>query len=79
MEGIALGPDYPGNCYVGLPAALLEYRSAAHSPALQQEHEADVLEVLRVTRTTVLREEHFAALRVNWQPKPDNFAVLPRS
>lgn len=77
MEGIALGPDYPGNCYVAFQRRLLEYQQRGFILALcSKNNEADVLEVLRRHPHQVLREERFAALRVNWQPKPDNLRSL---
>ena len=77
MEGIALGPDYPGNCYVAFQRRLLEYQQRGFILALcSKNNEADVLEVLRRHPHQALREEHFAALRVNWRPKPDNLRSL---
>jgi FkbH-like protein len=77
LEGIALGPDYPGNCYVDFQRRLLEYQQRGFILALcSKNNQADVLEVLRRHPHQVLREEHFAALRVNWQPKPDNLRSL---
>ena len=77
LEGIALGPDYPGNCYVDFQRRLLEYQQRGFILALcSKNNQADVLEVLRRHPHQVLREEHFAALRINWQPKPDNLRSL---
>lgn len=77
MDGIALGPDYPGNCYVAFQRRVLEYRQRGFILALcSKNNEADVLEVLRRHPHQVLREEHFAALRVNWQDKPQNLQAL---
>jgi len=36
----------------------------------------DVLEVLRNHPHQLLREEHFASIRVNWDPKPENLRSL---
>jgi FkbH-like protein len=76
-EGIALGPDYPGNCYVAFQRRLLEYQQRGFILALcSKNNEGDVLEVLRRHPHQVLREEHFAALRVNWHDKPQNLQAL---
>src|SRR4030095_3537438 len=76
-DGIALGPDYPGNCYVAFQRRVLEYQQRGFILALcSKNNEADVLEVLRRHPHQVLREEYFAALRVNWQDKPQNLQAL---
>ncbi|HEY7204594.1 MAG TPA: HAD-IIIC family phosphatase [Methylomirabilota bacterium] len=77
IEGIALGPDYPGNCYVAFQRRVLEYQQRGFILALcSKNNEADVLEVLRRHPHQVLREEHFAGLRINWQDKPQNLQAL---
>ena len=77
LEGIALGPDYPGNCYVAFQRRVLEYQQRGFVLAMcSKNNEADVLEVLRRHPHQVLREEHFAALRVNWRDKPQNLRAL---
>lgn len=76
-DGIALGPDYPGNCYVAFQRRLLEYQQRGFVLALcSKNNEADVMEVLRRHPHQVLREEHFAALTVNWRDKPQNLQAL---
>jgi FkbH-like protein len=73
MHGIALGPDYPGNAYVAFQRRLLQYQQRGFVLALcSKNNEADVLEVLRDHPHQVLRERHFAAIAVNWEPKPGN-------
>jgi len=77
IDGIALGPEYPGNCYVAFQRRVLEYQQRGFILALcSKNNEADVLEVLRRHPHQILREEHFAALRVNWQDKPRNLQAL---
>lgn len=77
LEGIALGPDYPGNCYVAFQRRVLEFQQRGFVLALcSKNNEADVLEVLRRHPHQVLREEHFAALSVNWRDKPQNLRAL---
>lgn len=77
--GIALGPDYPGSCFVAFQQRLLRLRQRGLLLAMcSKNNEADVLEVLRSHPHQVLREEHFAALRVDWEPKPANLERLAR-
>ncbi|HMO46581.1 MAG TPA: HAD-IIIC family phosphatase [Rubrivivax sp.] len=76
-HGIALGPEYPGKVYVDFQRRLLDFRQRGFLLAMcSKNNEADVLEVLRDHPHQVLRESHFAARRVNWEPKPDNIESL---
>ncbi len=76
-DGIALGPDYPGSVFVAFQRRLLDYQQRGLLLALcSKNNEADVLEVLRQHPHQLLREPHFAALRVNWSPKPANLREL---
>lgn len=77
MDGIALGPDYPGNAYVEFQRRILDFQQRGFILAMcSKNNAADVDQVLREHPHMVLREEHFAARRVNWLPKPDNLASL---
>ncbi len=79
LQGIALGPEYPGKVYLDFQRRLLDYRQRGFVLAMcSKNNEADVLEVLREHPHQVLRESHFAARRVNWEPKPDNLESLAR-
>lgn len=76
-EGIALGPDYPGNCYVAFQRRLLDYQQRGFILALcSKNNPDDALEVLRSHPHQLLRESHFAAMRINWEPKPHNLRSL---
>ncbi len=77
MEGIALGPEYPGNCFVSFQRRLLDYQQRGFILALcSKNNPDDALEVLRSHPHQVLRESHFAAIRINWEPKPANLRSL---
>ncbi len=76
-DGIALGPDYPGNCYVDFQRRLLDYQQRGFLLALcSKNNPDDALEVLRSHPHQLLRESHFAAMRINWEPKPHNLRSL---
>ena len=76
-EGIKLGPDYPGSAYLDFQRRLLALQGRGLLLALcSKNNEADVLEVLRTHPHQVLREEHFVAMRVNWEPKPGNLQAI---
>jgi len=77
FEGIALGPDYPGNAFMDFQRRLLDFQQRGFILALcSKNNEADVDQVLKDHPHQVLRDEHFAARRVNWIPKPDNLISL---
>jgi FkbH-like protein len=77
IDGIALGPDHPGSAFVAFQRRLLDFQQRGFVLAMcSKNNPGDVDEVLRRHPHQLLREEHFAAMRVNWQPKPDNLIAL---
>ena len=75
--GIALGPDYPGNTFIDFQRRILGYKQRGFILALcSKNNPADVEQVLRDHPHQLLREEHFAARRVNWLSKADNLVSL---
>lgn len=79
MTGIALGPDYPGNAFVDFQRRLLDFQQRGFLLALcSKNNPADLDQVLREHPHQILRDSHFAARRVNWEPKPDNLAALAK-
>jgi len=79
FAGIALGPEYPGSVYATFQRRLLELQQRGFLLALcSKNNPQDVAEVLATHPHQLLREEHFAAMRVNWLPKPENLQALAR-
>lgn len=77
INGIALGPDYPGNAYVDFQRRILDYQQRGFILALcSKNNPADLDQVLAEHPHQLLRDEHFAARRVNWVSKPDNLISL---
>lgn len=77
IDGIQLGPDYPGNLFVDFQRRILGLQQRGFILALcSKNNAADLDPVLREHPHQVLREAHFAARRVNWLPKPDNLRAL---
>lgn len=71
-EGVVLDPARRA-----LQEAMLEQRSAGMLLTLaSKNNEEDVLETFRVHPEMPLQARHFAATRLNWEPKPDNLAAL---
>lgn len=79
MHGIALGPDYPGRAFVDFQKRILEFQQRGFILALcSKNNPEDVAEVFRDHPHQLLKDEHFAAQRVNWTPKPENIASMAK-
>jgi len=77
MEGIHLGPDYPGSCYVAFQRRLLDFLHRGFLLAICSKNNLnDVQQVIREHPHMVLREENLSAIRVNWNTKPDNLRSI---
>ena len=77
MAGIALGHDYPGNCYVDFQRELLKLYHRGIILALNSKNnEADAFEVIDKHPDMVLRRKHFAAYQINWNDKASNLKSL---
>lgn len=77
LEGIALGPDYPGRCFVDFQRRILGLQQRGFILALcSKNNPADVEQVFREHPHMLLKESHFAAMQVNWNPKIDNLNAL---
>ncbi|HLG71784.1 MAG TPA: HAD-IIIC family phosphatase [Chloroflexota bacterium] len=75
--GIQLGRDYPGSCYTALQEAVVNLSRRGVIVALcSKNDEVDVLDVIRTHPHMVLREEHLAGFRVNWNDKAANLREL---
>jgi FkbH-like protein len=77
VDGIALGQDYPGNAYVAFQKRVLDLHKRGVVLCLASKNQpGSVEEVFKQHPDMVLREEHFAAMRVNWDPKPESVRRL---
>lgn len=77
QEGIALGPDYPGNAYVAFQRRVLELYHRGVVLCLASKNQPGSVEAaLEQHPAMVLRPRHFAAMRVNWEPKPRNLQSM---
>jgi FkbH-like protein len=77
INGIALGPEYPGNTYVAFQRRLFDLQKRGFILALCSKNNAeDVHEILDNHPHQILRRHHFAAERINWLPKADNLVSL---
>jgi FkbH-like protein len=77
VDGIALGHDYPGNAYVAFQKRILDLYNRGVILALASKNQPGVVEeVLARHPEMVLRAEHFAAMKINWEPKPNNLRQM---
>ncbi|MBS0446985.1 MAG: HAD-IIIC family phosphatase [Proteobacteria bacterium] len=77
FDGIAIGPDYPGNAYLDFQRRILDFQQRGLILAMcSKNNPEDVDQVLKDHPHQLLRDEHFAARRVNWTAKPDNLISL---
>ncbi|MCP5142244.1 MAG: HAD-IIIC family phosphatase [Gammaproteobacteria bacterium] len=77
LNGIALGPDYPGSLYLAFQRRLLDFQQRGFILALcSKNNPGDLDEVLEKHPHQLLKDGHFAARRVNWTPKPQNLRDL---
>ncbi len=77
INGISLGPEYPGNTFVDFQHRLLDFQKRGFILAIcSKNNPEDVQDVLDKHPHQVLRKHHFSAQRVNWLPKPENLISL---
>jgi FkbH-like protein len=75
--GIALGPIGPGRAFTALQEDLRDLRQRGLVLAICSKNEsADVLDVLRNHPHSVLREDDFAAMRIDWEDKAANISAI---
>jgi FkbH-like protein len=76
-EGVSLGPTAPGVEYVEFQKALLNLTRRGIILAIcSKNNPEDALPVIRAHPHMVLREEHFAAMRINWRNKAENIREI---
>jgi FkbH-like protein len=80
VDGIALGPTYPGNAYLEFQRFVLDlYRRGVIIAAASKNNPADVEEVFLRHPFMVLRKEHFADLQIHWEPKSQSLARIAKN
>ncbi|MGH8602463.1 MAG: HAD-IIIC family phosphatase, partial [Gammaproteobacteria bacterium] len=77
LDGVKLGHDYPGNCYLAFQKGLLKlYDRGIILAVYSKNNETDALEIIDQHPYMALRRKHFAALRINWEDKATNMQEL---
>jgi len=73
FSGIKLGPEPPGNAYVEFQKVLLALHQRGIILAINSKNNYDdALKVIKEHPYMILREEHFASLKINWNDKVSN-------
>ncbi len=77
LEGIQVGAEYPGAAYRALQRVMLDlYRRGVILAICSKNNFTDAMEVLEKHPGMLLRPEHFAALRINWDDKAQNLREI---
>jgi len=77
LEGIQLGNSYPGKAYYDFQIGLMQAKDSGVILTLcSKNNESDVLEYWEKHPAQVLKQNHIAAYRINWQDKATNIREL---
>jgi FkbH-like protein len=77
MAGIQVGPEYPGAAYQALQQGLLDLTARGILLAIASKNNlADAMEALANHPGMLLRPEHFAAMRIDWNEKAQNLRQI---
>ena len=77
MAGIQVGAEHPGAAYQALQRALLDLTQRGILLAVcSKNNPADAMEALSDHPGMLLRPEHFAAMRINWNDKAQNLREI---
>lgn len=77
FNGIKLGPEPPGNAFMEFQRVLLSLHQRGIILAINSKNNfEDGIKVIKEHPYMVLKEEHFAAMRINWKDKVTNMKEL---
>jgi FkbH-like protein len=77
VNGVALGGDYPGKAFLFFQHQILELSRQGVILALSSKNNLeDVRQMWREHPDIALKEEHFAAIRIDWNNKADNIREM---
>lgn len=78
-DGVRLDGEYPGAAFLALQRAILGLRARGVVLAVASKNDhADAMGVLEGHPAMLLRPEHFAAVRINWNDKADSLREIAR-
>ncbi|MBF0188503.1 MAG: HAD family hydrolase [Magnetococcales bacterium] len=80
LDGIKLGPNYPGSAFVAFQKAVLQLHARGIVLAIASKNNPpDVDEVFQQHDHMVLKKEHFAAQEIHWKPKSQSLRNIAHS
>jgi FkbH-like protein len=73
FNGIKLGPEPPGNAFMEFQRVLLSLHQRGTILAINSKNNfEDAMKVIKEHPYMILKEEHFASMRINWNDKVSN-------
>ena len=76
-EGIRIGEDYPGNCYLFFQEYLLELmNNGVILTVCSKNNEKDVMDLWKNNPYIKIKQDQLAAYRINWNNKADNICEI---
>jgi FkbH-like protein len=76
-HNLALSMSSPGNSFIAFQQAILDHYDRGIILAINSRNNKDeALSVIRTHPNMILKEHHFAAIRINWQDKATNIREL---
>ena len=77
FNGIRLGPEPPGNAYLEFQQVLLSLHQRGIILAINSKNNYDdALKVIKEHPYMILKEEHFASMKINWNDKVSNMREI---
>jgi FkbH-like protein len=77
INGICIGNEHPGATFRDFQLEVLNlYNRGVILAVCSKNNEKDVLDVFQSHMGMILREEHFAIMRINWQDKASNLREI---
>jgi len=77
FNGIKLGPEPPGNAFMEFQRVLLSLHKRGIILAINSKNNfEDAIKVIKEHPYMILKEEHFASMRINWKDKVTNMKEL---
>lgn len=75
--GIKLNDDYPGRCYKDFQNEILNlYNRGVLIALCSKNNQEDVIDVLKNNQDMLIKEEHIAAMQINWDNKATNIIKI---
>jgi len=79
FDGIKLGPTSPGNAFMEFQKYLLSLTERGIILAINSSNnQQDAIKVIKEHPYMVLKEQHFASIKINWDNKPNNMIEIAK-